>query len=303
MKRPAVDPEPARRAGGEGSLFPLAPSSSDTATVERGGREHGSTLTRRLLASLRSTLDLLISLTASDLRSRYGRGPLLVVRWLAEPFALVGVYLILTAVVLDRSEQATGLSLACAIVPFQLVILSVSNAMSAVPIRKPIITNMSFRRTLIPVSSVLTESASFVASFGVIAAMMVIYAIAPNPAILWLPVVSAVTMTLAAGLAYPASLFGLWFWELRPVGVSLVRILFFIGPGLVPLSQTSARTSDYLRLNPLTGLFESFRDMFLYGRSPGAWNLLYPLAWGLLLLALFLPIYRRDQREFAKVVE
>ena len=96
-------------------------------------------------------------------------------------------------------------------------------------------------------------------------------------------------MTLAAGFAYPASLFGLWFWEARPFGVSLVRILFFIGPGLVPLSQTSAQTSDWLRLNPLTGLFESFRDMFLYGRSPDAENLLYPLAWGLVLLAFSCP--------------
>jgi lipopolysaccharide transport system permease protein len=278
-------------------------TSSDTATVERGSLERAERLPRRITAHLRSTADLLVSLTASDLRSRYGRGPLLVVRWLAEPFALVGVYLILTAVVLDRSEQATGLSLACAIVPFQLVIMSVSNAMTAVPLRKPMITNMSFRRTLIPLSSVLTESASFLASLGVIATMMAVYAVAPTPAVLWLPVVTLVTMTLAAGFAYPASLFGLWFWELRPVGISFVRVLFFIGPGIVPLSQTSPDTGDWLRLNPLTGLFESFRDLFLYGDSPRAWDLLYPLAWGLLLLALFVPLYRRDQREFAKVVE
>ncbi len=255
------------------------------------------------LASLRSTLDLLTSLTASDLRSRYGRGPLLIVRWLAEPFALVGVYLVLMAVVLDRPGRAPGLSLACAIIPFQLVMLAVSNAMTAVSLRRPMITNMAFRRSLIPLSSVLTESASFVASFGIIVVMMAAYGVAPTPSVLWLPVVVAVTVALAAGFAYPASLFGLWFWELRPFGVSLVRILFFIGPGLVPLSQTSTRTSSYLRLNPLTGLFESFRDLFYYGRSPGAWNLLYPLGCAALLLAIFVPIYRRDQREFAKVVE
>ena len=279
-------------------------SRRETATIERGvNADAVSERPAGLLARLRSTRDVLVSLTESDLRSRYGRGPFLVVRWLAEPFALVGVYLVLTAAVLDRSGQATGLSLACAIVPFQLIILSVSNAMIAVPVRKPIIENMAFRRSLIPLSSVFTESAVFIASFGVIATMMAVYGVAPQPALLWLPVVSAITMTLAAGFAYPASLFGLWFWEARPFGVSLVRILFFIGPGLVPLSQTGAQTSDWLRLNPLTGLFESFRDMFLYGRSPSAENLLYPLAWGLVLLALFVPLYRRDQREFAKVAE
>jgi ABC-type polysaccharide/polyol phosphate export permease len=279
----------------------VSTSSGQAVAAEPEGR----TLSRvtGLRSRLRSTLDLLISLSASDLRSRYGRGPFLIVRWLAEPFALVGVYLVLTAVVLDRPGHAPGLSLACAIIPFQLVILAVTNAMTAVPLRKPIILNMSFRRGLIPLSSVLTETACYVASLGVIVTMMVIYRVAPTPAILWLPVVTAITMTLAAGFAYPASLFGLWFWELRPVGVSFVRVLFFIGPGLVPLSQTGQQTSDYLRFNPLTGLFESFRDMFLYGRSPGVWDLLYPLGVGLALLAVFAPLYRRDQREFAKVVE
>jgi ABC-type polysaccharide/polyol phosphate export permease len=57
-----------------------------------------------------------------------------------------------------------------------------------------------------------------------------------------------------------------------------------------------------LQLNPLTGLFESYRDLFLYGESPSAWNLLYPFAFGLALLMLFVPLYRREQREFAKVV-
>ena len=49
-------------------------------------------------------------------------------------------------------------------------------------------------------------------------------------------------MTLAAGFAYPASLFGLWFWEIRPFGISLVRVLFFIGPG--PRARSPRRARD-----------------------------------------------------------
>ena len=110
-------------------------SRSEPATAERE-RDPPRADTRRreagLWAELASTRDLLVSLTASDLLSRYGRGRFLIVRWLFEPFAVLGVYLLLIAVVLDRSGEATGLSLACAIVPFQLVMLSVTNAMTAV---------------------------------------------------------------------------------------------------------------------------------------------------------------------------
>ena len=43
--------------------------------------------------------------------------------------------------------------------------------------------------------------------------------------------------------------------------------------------------------------------MLLYGESPPAWTILYPLAFSLVLVAMFLPIFIREQRHFAKVVE
>src|SRR6185436_7413992 len=76
---------------------------------------------------LRHELDVLVALTESDLRARYGRGPLRMIKWLLDPFAAVGVYLVLTTFVLDRSGVAPGLSIACAVVPFQLVMSSIVN--------------------------------------------------------------------------------------------------------------------------------------------------------------------------------
>src|SRR6185437_9372243 len=88
--------------------------------------------------------DVLVALTVADLRVRYGRGPVQVLRWLVDPFALVGVYLLLVTFVLNRPGFAPGLSLACAVVPFQLVMATVMNAMSAVTARRSIILNMAF---------------------------------------------------------------------------------------------------------------------------------------------------------------
>jgi ABC-type polysaccharide/polyol phosphate export permease len=85
--------------------------------------------------------------------------------------------------------------------------------------------------------------------------------------------------------------------------MSFVRVLFFIAPGLVPLSQISGTAHDLLLVNPMTGLFESYRDALLYGDAPGAFELLYPAALGVLLLFLFVPVFRSEQRQFAKIME
>jgi lipopolysaccharide transport system permease protein len=259
-------------------------------------------VTRRAVRSVLRWLNVLRALTEADLRFRYGRGPGRIARWLLEPFALVGVYLLLISFVLNRPGEAPGLSLACAVVPFQLVMNTVSNAMNAVHIRRGIVLNIGFDRKLIPFSATLSESASFVASFLVVVVMMIAYRVAPTVYLAWLPLVVLVNLYLALAAAYAATLLGLWLWEFKPFLLSFVRMLFFLGPGLVPLSETSPSVEKLIRLNPLTAMFESYRDVFLYGRSPAAWQFLYPIVISSLLLVVFVPMFRSEQRHFAKVL-
>lgn len=241
-------------------------------------------------------------LAISDLRMRYGRGSMRALKWFLDPFAALGIYLVLIVFVLNRSSGAPGLVLVCAIVPFQLVVTTMINALRAVALRSSIIVNMDFPRMLIPVSSVVTESVAFTASLVILPLMMAVYGVAPTAAALWLPVALLVTVAIAAALAYPAVLFGLWYPELQPFVVSLARAMFFLAPGLIALSEITGAARDWLPLNPLTGLFELYRDALLYGHSPPAWQVLYPLAASAVVLLITVPLYRREAPSLAKLV-
>ncbi len=127
-------------------------------------------------------------------------------------------------------------------------------------------------------------------------------ALAMRAAGLLLPVMIAATFLLAVAFAYPAALIGLWLPELNPFAVSLVRTLFFLAPGLVALDEVYGHTHDVLIANPVTGIFEGFRAILLDGTAPALWHLLVPLAYAGALLAIFVPVYRREQRHFAKLL-
>lgn len=237
------------------------------------------------------------------MRVRYGRGWARVVKWLLDPVAVVGVYLLLVTFVLSRGRDAPGLGIACAVIPFQLVMNTVINAFYSIDRRHSIVLNMAFDRMLIPISSVVTETIAFSASLALPVLMMGIYDVAPTWHLLWLPVVIAGTMLLSLGCAYPAALVGIWFPDLVNFATSFVRTLFFLAPGLVPLSEIHGHAGRLLRLNPLTGLFESYRDVFLFGQRPAAWQLLIPLGFAAALLLLFAPLYRHEQWHIAKLIE
>jgi lipopolysaccharide transport system permease protein len=182
------------------------------------------------------------------------------------------------------------------------VTATVINAMSSISTRAPIILNMSFKRELLPISSTLTECVAFGASLSLLALMMVIYGIAPTTAILWFPLAVAATLLVAVAFAYPAALFGLWFADLKPFAVSFMRILFFLAPGLIPLSEIPGRAGELIRLNPLSGLFEAYRDALQFGQAPAFWELAVPIGFAVVALLIFVPIYRREQRQFAKLL-
>jgi ABC-type polysaccharide/polyol phosphate export permease len=251
---------------------------------------------------LRRTRDLLYVLTASDVRVRYGRGRLRVLKWVADPFAALGIYLVLVGFLLSDGTDAVGLSLACAIVPFQLVLGTVVNATSAVNLRGSIILNMRFPRVLIPAAAVVTESVAFLATLSILPVLMIVYDVGITAAILWLPVAIAVTAALALALSYPATLFGIWYPDLQSFVVSIARAAFFLAPGLIALDQITGVARDILPVNPFTGLFEAYRDALLYGVSPAGWELLVPLGAAALILLITVPIYRREQPHLAKLV-
>lgn len=246
-------------------------------------------------------LHILVALARSDLRIRYGRGGWQVVNWLITPFALVGIFVLLR-LILGRGGNDAALSVACAVVPFQLILLAFDSSFGAVGLREPILLNRRFDRMLIPPAAVLTESLAFAASFLMFPLTMAIYGVGPTWSLLWLPIVVVATLVLAGGVAWPAALLGIWFPTTRVFASQGLRVLFFAAPGIVALAEIPENIRSWVVINPLTGLFESFRHVFMYGDSPEFWHLAYPVALGLVLTLVFLPLYRREQRHFAKLV-
>jgi ABC-type polysaccharide/polyol phosphate export permease len=244
--------------------------------------------------------ELLLTLTALELRTRYGGGRLRILKWLVDPLGFIAIYLVLMAFVLDRPGEARGLTIACAVIPFQLVTRTLGNALSAVRRRRALMSTLRYPRGLVPAISTLTETAGFVVGLALLAVLMGAYRVAPNLAVAWLPLAIGATLLVALALAYLGALLGFWFPGIAPFAGLSMRALFFLASGLVALEETTGAVGHLLKVNPLTGLFEAYRDTLIQGQSPAAWELLYPLGVGLLLLAICVPVYRREQREFAK---
>jgi len=254
-------------------------------------------------ARIRQARALVAALAIADLRLRYGRGSWRLAWWLLDPVAALGVYLVLVRYVLHLPGRAPGLSVACALVPFQLLIMSVVSALGVISMRAGLLANLAFPPVALPASIVLAESVAASAALSLIVVMMAVYGVAPTTMLVWTPLVIVVTQLMALAFAYPAALTGLWFPHLRRIVVNTLRAFFFLAAGIVALAQVHGTAKELLRLNPMTGLFEAYRAIFLYGHPPAVWELAYPSAFAALALLLFVPLYQRERWQFVKLAE
>src|SRR5207237_9363357 len=137
----------------------------------------------------------------------------------------------------------------------------------------------------------------------VLVPFMVYYRTGLSPALFWTPVVIAVLAILVSGPAYIATIFGLYFPDYRGAAQNFIRLGFLASTGLVAASRIPGdNLPRLLKANPLSGIFDSFRDVVIAERMPTFWHLAYPLATGVVLLALGLALYSWREFEFAKEV-
>jgi homopolymeric O-antigen transport system permease protein len=224
-----------------------------------------------------------------------------IARWVVEPLSYTAVYLILVGGILGRPQAAFPLFLLCALVPWRFFSTAVGGAMSLLIRYAGPLKSYAFPREVLPLVQVAVGAVGLAAALLVFAPVMALYRVVPTLALAWLPAVLGILAVLTAGPAYLAAAFGLYFPDYRGAAQNLIRLAFFLSTALAPVADVpSGRVATMLRANPLSGVFDAFRAILIAGRRPSAVDLLYPLAAGLVLLALGLVVYRWRAPHFPK---
>jgi ABC-type polysaccharide/polyol phosphate export permease len=247
--------------------------------------------------------EVLSALTVAELRASHEFSIAGVLRWILEPVSYMFVYFVLVAAILNRPEFAFPLFLLCALVPFRFFTGALNGSMSLVQRYSSVVANTSLPPFVLPLVLIVVEGMDMLVALLLFVPMVIYYGTDVWPSILWLPVGLLTLVLLTAGPILLGTLFGLYYPDLRGVAQNLVRATFFVSTGLVAISRVPGRELPrFFRANPLSGVFDTFRAVFLHGNTPDVVDLVYPPLVGLLLLLIAIPLYRARARHLPKEV-
>ena len=262
------------------------------------------TAVRTYLRELWVRRSLVRVLAARELKRQYEMNIVGFAWWLLEPLSLTLVYVVLVQFILRKGTPAYPVFILSGILPWKWLSASVIGSMSIVRGNSNLITDVYFPRALLPPVEIVTEFANFAVGLLIVPIFVSIYHVGWSWHLLWLPVIIAVQFLVVLALAYPLSVWGLYYRNLIGLTQNLLRLWFYLTPIIWSLDLVKKHIPKFLpivKLNPATGLVTSYRAVILEHRSPDV-TLAYAAAFGVIVLALGSWYFVRREQQFGKLV-
>jgi ABC-type polysaccharide/polyol phosphate export permease len=294
-----------------------ATSEAPAAYRNTAGDPGAIALVREAIADVRSRRRLVRYLVAADMHKRGADTILGNFWWILDPLLQMLVYVVLvTLVARGQGIEHYPLFIFAAILPWKWFSASVTDATSSVASQDRLIKQIQFPKIVLPVAATTAGVVGFTWGLIPLAAIILLSLGGLSPYLIFLPVIAAIQFLFTLAVALLVSAGNVFFRDLGNVARHVLRLWFYLSPGLYSLAILDEVNllDDYpilrtlLELNPFAILFEAYRAI-IWGTPetglPGApdWPSLLGLAIAsTIFLAFAAVVFKRLEPRFAKVL-
>ncbi len=259
--------------------------------------------------------ELITSLVRRDLKVRH-RGTFLGMLWsLTTPLLVVALYYLVFKYIIQAKPATDAVRPDGHPVPFAIYFFagltiwnlfstSVNTSTGSVVGSGYLLRKLYFPRAILPLAAVLSSLITFGFEFAVLTVAALVAVGVPSLQVLWVPVIVAVVLVIAYGMALFVSAVTVFLRDVEHF-IGIFMQLWFWGTPIIYSMDYVAKHPGFVRileLNPLTGVAVSFRNVTVLNRGPELGLLAYDFAVGMALLLLGAFVFRRWQRLFPEIV-
>jgi lipopolysaccharide transport system permease protein len=187
------------------------------------------------------------------------------------------------------------------LLPWNFFSTAVTNCSNSLVTSNNLITKVYFPRILVPTAAVGAALVDIAIASVMLLAMMPIYGVGFHASLIMLIPLIGLTALTAAALGIWTAALNVKYRDIRYALPFVIQLLMFLTPVIYPISFLPSRWRWVLRLNPLSGIIEGFRDA-IFGRSFNWTGLAISALVTLALLLAAAVTFSRMEEEFADII-
>ena len=187
------------------------------------------------------------------------------------------------------------------LLPWNFFTNAITNSSNSLVNSNNLITKVYFPRILVPTAAVGAALVDIAIASTMLLAIMPIYGVSFHSSLLMLVPLVGLTALIAASLGIWTAALNVKYRDIRYALPFVIQLLMFLTPVIYPITFLPARWRWVLRLNPLSGVIEGFRDA-IFGRPFNWIGLATSVAVTLILLLAAALTFSRMEEEFADII-
>lgn len=243
---------------------------------------------------------MLISMVQRELRSRY-KGSFLGFLWtFVNPLLQLAVYATVFPYILRVEQENYAMFLFVGLLPWIFFTSSLQNATTSILGNANLVTKIYFPRIILPLSTVCTNLMNYIYSLVIVIPALLITGVELTWNLMWFPLILVIEFLFIAGFAFALSALHVKFRDVAHIIGIITFTWFYVTPIVFPMSIFPESIQRYIELNPMVGIIEAFRDIFLFGKQPDFGQLAYPTMIAIITLFIGYLIFKNFEKAFAE---
>lgn len=247
--------------------------------------------------------DLLWFLTIRGIKAKYAQSVLGVSWAVIQPLFSTLIFTIIFGNLarIDSNGVPYFLFSLVGLVPWTFFANTLTDSSASLISNAAMINKVYFPRLVLPLSTIFSKGVDFVIGFVMLIIFVAIYRIAPSWEIVMLPWLIAVLLFTSLGLGMILSAMAVQYRDVKHAMTFAVQLLMYAAPVVYPTTNVPVQYQWVYALNPMVGVIEGFRSIFLHTMAfPYAWLMVGTIT-GLALFIGGLFYFRKMERVFADV--
>lgn len=246
--------------------------------------------------------ELLKTSIKKEIRGKYKASALGVLWSFINPLLQVLVYAIVFPYLLGRSQDNYLVYLVTGIIPWTFLQTTIVSCVGIVKNNANIIKKVYFPREILPISSGLSGLINFFISCIIILIFCVLSGVGISWHIIFVPMIAIIELMFALGIGMALGACDAYVQDLEYIVTFLLQMAFYGSPIIyqIDLIGSNSILATMVRLNPVTIIINSYRDVFLNHIMPDFQALGIVFVIALIVLMLGYMIFKKLEKGFAE---
>ena len=248
--------------------------------------------------------ELLWNLAHREISQRYKQSVLGYAWVLLNPlFQMLVISFVFSVILKVPSHGAPFiLFLSAALLPWNLLVNSLTSSSNVLVSNSPLITKIYFPREILVYATIIAKIIDFLYSCLILLAFLVIFHIPISFALLWVPLIILIQLVLIAGISLMLATFNLFYRDIQYLLSLVITLWMYLTPVMYPVEIIPEKYRVVFALNPMAGLINSYRLTIWEQTAPDITSLFFVILMSLVIFAIGLHIFKSREGKFADYV-